>query len=94
MTNDTTSQVQPPSLLLSVATRLGALALGPAVLALANFAGLTQAQQGQLTTIGLACITALVSYGWVEFQAYAHRKNANARVAQAAASAAPTPPTS
>lgn len=75
---------QEPSLLVSVVNRFGAHALAPMVVTITAFAGLDQTQAGQLTQILLACLAAAVAWGWNEFQSYLHRKNAKARVVQAA----------
>lgn len=73
----------PPSLLVSVLTRIGSHLFTLAAGAMAADGMIPQDQQTQLVSIGLAVLTWAAGYAWNEAMAYVHRKNADARVAQA-----------
>lgn len=78
--------VQPPSLLVSVVTRIGSHLFTLAAGALAADGVFTKDQSIQFVSLGAAALTWGVGYAWNEWLAYQHRKNTAAQVAQAKAS--------
>ncbi len=80
----------PPSLLLSVLTRLGSHLFTTAAGVMVTDGVLSKDQGTQLVTIGLAVLTWAAGYAWNEALSYMHRKNTETRVAQAQVTATPS----
>lgn len=85
MANDfSPTTVQPPSLLVSIITRIGSHLFTLAAGALAVDGVIQQDQTAQFVTIGGSILTWVVGYAWNEWMAFQHRKTNQALVAQAA----------
>lgn len=76
--------VQPPSLLVSVLTKIGAHAVTFIAGALATDGVIQTSQVSQLELIGASVVTWAIGFAWNEYQSWKHRRNADARVAVAA----------
>lgn len=74
--------IQPPSLLISVITRLGSHLFTLAAGALAVDGVIQQDQQAQFVSLAMSVMVWFAGWGWNEYVAYTHRKTTAALVAQ------------
>lgn len=76
--------MQPPSLLISILSRVGQHLFTLLAGALASYGVIQNDQQTQVVAIGLSVLTWAAGYGWNEWLSWRRRQNASARVVQAA----------